>query len=83
MASCSFRATLLASASKLLPAPGLPVALASRIARTIERLGLNDEDCKQTRARWYEDYRAGHLSPPYLERRFPLLARELRRQGRS
>lgn len=26
--------------------------------------------------------RAGHLSLPYLERRFPLLARELRRQGR-
>jgi hypothetical protein len=66
---------------QLLPAPGLAAAVVDRIERTIALLGLNDEDCKQTRARWYEDYRAGHLSLPYLERRFPLLARELRRQG--
>jgi hypothetical protein len=63
-------------------APGLPADLVARIENTIQRLELNDEGCKQTRARWYEDYQAGDVSLPFLERRFPLLARELRRQSR-
>jgi hypothetical protein len=67
---------------QLLPAAGLASELVVRIETTIHLLGLNDEDCKQTRARWYEDYQAGHVSLPFLERRFPLLARELRRQDR-
>ena len=36
---------------QLLPAPGLPSELVARIETTIQLLGLNDEDCKQTRAR--------------------------------
>lgn len=67
---------------QLIPAPDLASELAARIETTIQLLGLNDEECKQTRARWYEDYQAGHVSLPYVERRFPLLARELHRQGR-
>ncbi|MCX4247950.1 AAA family ATPase [Paraliomyxa miuraensis] len=67
---------------QLHPAPGLPAELTARIEATIGLLGLNDEDCKQTRAGWYEDYQAGLFDLPYLDRRFPLLARELRRQDR-
>lgn len=63
-------------------APGLPATVTARIEATIRLLGLNDEHCKQTRVGWYEDYRAGHISLSYLDRRFPLLARELRRKAR-
>lgn len=62
--------------------PGLPVEVAAAIDRTIDLLGLNDETCKQARADWCEAFWAGDLTLPFLERRFPLLARELRRQGR-
>lgn len=63
-------------------APGLSPEVEARIDTTIRLLGLNDEACKRTRAEWCEAYWTGDLSLPYLERKFPLLARELHRQGR-
>jgi hypothetical protein len=63
-------------------APGLPVAVVASIDRTIDLLRLNDEACKETRADWCEAYWAGDIGLSFLERRVPLLARELRRQDR-
>ena len=63
-------------------APGLPVEIVASIGRTIDLLGLNDEACKDARAEWCGYYWDGHVSLAFLERRFPLLARELRRQDR-
>lgn len=63
-------------------APRLSVEVVASIDRTIDLLRLNDEACKQTRADWCEAYWTGHLGLSFLERRFPLLARELRRQDR-
>lgn len=67
---------------QLQPAPGLSAEVIARIELTIRLLGLDDEDCKHSRASWFENYQAGHISLPFLDRRFPLLARELRRQDR-
>lgn len=65
------------------PALGASAELVERIEQTIERLGLNDEGLKLDRAQICEDYWGGHVDLDYLGRRYPLIARELRRQGRQ
>lgn len=66
---------------QLLPSPDLDGALRSRVMQAIERLGLNDQDCCNLRQQYHEDYENGHISFAYLERRAPLVARELQRLG--
>jgi hypothetical protein len=63
-------------------APGLANALVACVDETIEALGLNDETFKKTRADACEGYWRGEYPLAHLVRRFPLLARELRRQDR-
>jgi uncharacterized protein (TIGR02646 family) len=49
--------------------------------RTIERLGLDDGDCREMRARHYEEYRRGEFGSGYLRKRSPFVWFEARRQG--
>jgi hypothetical protein len=69
------------------PAPNLDEQLKQRVRDSIQRLQLNSRDCRNTRRRWFEDYwqpRVASRPLPlwYFEERAPLLAREMRRQGR-
>ena len=63
-------------------APGLPLEIVASIDDTIHALELNDDACMRARADACEGYWRGDYPLTHLERRFPLLARELRRQGR-
>ncbi|MEM9462669.1 MAG: hypothetical protein AAGF11_51450 [Myxococcota bacterium] len=66
---------------QLHPAPGLPPELIARIERTIEQLRLNGDALRQTREDVCRDFWEGRISLPFLQRRYPLVAHELRRQG--
>ena len=53
----------------------------ARVQATIDRLKLNDEGtCLKNRAEYVKDYCLGHIDFPYLRRKAPFLALELRRQ---
>ncbi len=52
-----------------------------RLERTIERLRLNENDCRAARRVYFENYLDQSISYTYLCRRAPFLAREIRRQG--
>lgn len=62
--------------------PAVGVTLRSWIERTIDRLGLNDEDLRRNREERAQLYWSRDNSFRYLERESPFVARELRRQGR-
>jgi len=62
--------------------PRLDPAIRGRVATTIGRLNLNDEECLKARREYAESYKDGEISLDYLERRSPFIARELRRQGK-
>ena len=53
-----------------------------RVQATIDRLRLNDYDCRTLRTEYAESYLVGEIRLGYLERRAPFVASELRRQGR-
>ncbi|MCE5328133.1 MAG: hypothetical protein LLG01_17130 [Planctomycetaceae bacterium] len=68
----------------LLVVPGkeLPERLVSRVQKTINRLGLNDEDtCMKSREKYIKDYCLGKVTFGHLEDEAPFIARELSRQG--
>jgi len=67
---------------QVIPGPGLDAATAARINATIERLGLNVDDCLKARQEYAQGYAEGEIGLAYLQRRAPFIARELRRQGR-
>lgn len=67
---------------QLVPGPGATDAIRGRIEETIRALRLNDAICRKNREEYAEDYLAGLIPFSYLQRRAPLIARELRRQGR-
>jgi hypothetical protein len=67
---------------QLVPDPGATGETRMQVERTILDLGLNDAICRKAREEYAEDYLAGAIRLDYLERRAPLIARELRRQGR-
>lgn len=63
------------------PGKHLSAADTQSVKRTIERLGLNDEDtCVQMREKFIRDYVTSRVTFSYLERDAPFLASELRRQ---
>lgn len=64
------------------PGTGSSVWTSRRAERTIEKLRLNDEECRKARREYVDSYLAGDISLKYLERRAPFIASELRRQGR-
>jgi hypothetical protein len=65
----------------VLPCPTLPLALLSRVDRTIKEFNLNCLECRTLREHYVTDYLDG-IPLWHLERRAPFIARELRRQGR-
>lgn len=67
---------------QLIPGPGATGEVRAQVERTIRDLRLNDEDCLKARAEYVESYLGGAIRLDYLERRAPLIARELRRQGK-
>ena len=54
----------------------------SEIINTISRLGLDSASYAEDLGDYYHDYMEGHIDFPYLEKRAPFLAREMRRQGK-
>jgi hypothetical protein len=67
----------------LLVQPGTHISpsIRKQVEDTIEILGLNDEGtCLQARVNWLRDYIQVPFPFPYLERRAPFLACELKRQ---
>lgn len=67
---------------QLIPGPGATGGLQEHVEKTIRDLGLNDATCRKAREEYVESYLAGAIRLDYLERRAPLIASELRRQGR-
>jgi|GEM_PF-4872112 len=51
------------------------------VEETIERLGLDDPQCRELRARWYQDYLEHSLPSMYLKSKSPFVWAEANRQG--
>ncbi|MFY9820868.1 MAG: hypothetical protein WAM82_05765 [Thermoanaerobaculia bacterium] len=66
---------------QILTNPNLDAATQARVQATIDRLKLNDNECLQARATYYEPYRRGLLAFEMLEWWSPFVAAELKRQG--
>lgn len=66
---------------QILPHPDLDEATRARVQATIDRLKLNDNECLQARATYYEPFRRGLLQFEVLEEWSPFVAAELKRQG--
>ena len=64
------------------PGSSLSTAQAQRVEDTIATLGLNRRDCCRAREKYAEDYEKGETTLAHLEKHAPLVAQELRRQGR-
>lgn len=63
------------------PGPGATGPLTERVVDTIEKLGLNSQDCCLARREYVECYERRQIDAAHLERRAPFIARELARQG--
>jgi len=66
------------------PGPAARGSTSDAVMRTIDDLGLNQRDCRKAREEYVAAYRNGPpkgIELPWLERRAPFIARELRRQG--
>ncbi len=65
------------------PGPGAANDIALRVEETIEKLGLNRSECCKARQAYVDDYldAADPIPLTYVEKRAPLVAREMRRQG--
>ena len=60
---------------QLVPTPALPPSLAAKAAFTLKKLHLqNGAKVRRCRLKWYEAYKAGHLSMAGLEDFAPLVA---------
>ena len=66
---------------QVLPNPDLDEETRSRVKATIDRLKLDDDECRKARAMYYDAYLEGDLPFHLLERWSPFVAMELRRQG--
>lgn len=62
--------------------PGAIRDIAARVDDTIDKLGLNRDECCKARQAYFDNYldSADPLPLAYLERRAPFVAREMRRQ---
>lgn len=61
--------------------PNLPVAVRKAIEETIRRLGLDNPECRELRARRYQEYLEFNLPADYLKRQSPFVWGEANRQG--
>ncbi len=51
------------------------------VVKTIERLGLDDPQCRELRARWYQEYLEHGLPSVYLKSKSPFVWAKASRQG--
>ena len=63
------------------PNPNLAVPVRQNVANTIERLGLDKPECRELRARWYQEYFEQHISSEYLHSKSPFVWQEAHRQA--
>lgn len=61
---------------------GVAIDVASRVTRSIERLGLNADLCCDTREEYATNYWSNAIDWKHLRRNAPFVAFELERQGR-
>lgn len=66
---------------QLLPNPDLDTPTRESVEATIDRLKLNDDECRRARAMYYDAYLAGDLSFNRLLEWSPFVAMEIQRQG--
>ena len=69
------------STGHIYPNPTLDAAAMRIVEETIERLGLDDPQCREMRARWYQDYLEHQLPSDYLKNKAPFVWTEASRQG--
>lgn len=69
------------SSGHIYPNPNLDARSMRLVEETIERLGLDDSQCRELRARWYQDYLEHNLPPVYLKDKAPFVWAEANRQG--
>lgn len=71
---------------QVIEGPNARGRLAKQVESTIRTLGLNMRDCREARREYVENYELGPgnggIDLPYLERRAPFIAAELRRLKR-
>jgi hypothetical protein len=68
--------TLELSFLQVMPSPRLDDATRARVQATIDRLGLNDQECVAARALYYQPFVEGQLSAEALAEWSPFVARE-------
>ena len=66
---------------QVLPGSGLPAETAEAVDDTIVRLRLNDQQCREARAEYAQDYWDRRFTLDHLTRHAPFVAQELRRLG--
>ncbi|HSN98676.1 MAG TPA: hypothetical protein VLS89_10345 [Candidatus Nanopelagicales bacterium] len=64
---------------RIYPNPRLPQPLRDQAQLTIDRLGLDDADCKLARLQFLDDYREKRISDAYLKERCPFVWYEVHR----
>ena len=69
------------STGHIYPNPSLDVRAMRIVEETINLLGLDDPQCRELRARWYQDYLEYELSAAYLEKKSTFVWQEASRQG--
>lgn len=65
----------------LAPNPDLPQEMKDRVRKTIDELGLDEEDCRKMRLHFLAHYLKGDVSAHYLEQYAPYLWHEVQRQN--
>ena len=66
---------------QVLPNPDLDAENARPVRETIQRLKLNDQECLDARADYYDAYLRKEVTFELLRRRSPFVASEMERQG--
>lgn len=69
------------STGRICPNPELEAQAMRVVEETIERLGLDDPQCRNLRAAWYQEYLEYGLHADYLRKKSPFVWHEANRQG--
>lgn len=69
------------STGRIYPNPSLEAKAMRVVEETIERLGLDDPQCRNLRATWYQEYLEHGLPADYLKKKSPFVWQEANRQG--
>ena len=64
---------------QVIPAPQLPANIEAQVQATIDRLQLNDYECRKLREDYVNYFNQGDISLNHLRQRAPFLAREIER----